>query len=373
MSTVDGRLADAVAALEREGLWGLVAFCDGQNSFLEANAAFVLSGVRPIGESAVVVEKSGRSMLIITPAWDVARASAISRTTETIGVDDLGKGLADAFRKSDLRNQSLKIVGLSRQRRVLADGFRRMTEAKLINDDAFIARLARIRSAEELECSKKAVEIAEQGYSRLLEVARPGVREFEVAAEIYTHMKSLGAEDNFLLMSASQHNLAVRAAGQRVLERGDIILGEVTPCYRGQFVQICRTAIIGDPGPEHQAKYDILAQSMQCGLKAARPGATVAEVTEAMNEPLREAGYADYCRPPYMRVRGHGLGITSSMPGDIAADNKTVLEEGMIFVMHPNQYIPETGYLMYGDTVVVGPDGARSLANIPSRFDTIEA
>ena len=44
------------------------------------------------------------------------------------------------------------------------------------------------------------------------------MREFELAAELYCFMKELGAEDNFLLMSASQHNLAVRAAGERVLE-----------------------------------------------------------------------------------------------------------------------------------------------------------
>ena len=31
------------------------------------------------------------------------------------------------------------------------------------------------------------------------------------------------------------------------------------------------------------------------------------------------------------------------------------LEEGMIFVMHPNQYIPETGYLMCGEPVVITP------------------
>ena len=50
-------------------------------------------------------------------------------------------------------------------------------------------------------------------------------------------------------MSASQHNLAVRAAGERILDVGDIILSEITPCYRGQFAQICRTTVIGEPRP----------------------------------------------------------------------------------------------------------------------------
>jgi Xaa-Pro dipeptidase len=372
MGTAEGRLAAARDWLVQEGIDGVVAFSDGQNSFLEANAVFVLTGVRPLGESAVLLDKDGRSLLVITPTADEERAQRLSGATKTLAVDDLAAGLEAGIREMGFQNAKLAIVGLGKQRRRLALQVRGMLAEEPRADDTLIARLARIRSQDELACSRKAVEIAERGYERLLEVARPGVREFEVAADIYTHMKSLGAEDNFLLMSASQHNLAVRAAGQRVFAEGDIILGEITPCYRGQFVQICRTAIIGKPGPTHHEKYAILARSMEAGLAAARAGTTVAQITEAMNEPLRSAGYGDYCRPPYMRVRGHGLGITSSMPGDIDANNKTVLEEGMIFVMHPNQYIPETGYLMYGDTVVVGKDRAISLANIPSRLDVIE-
>ena len=90
--------------------------------------------------------------------------------------------------------------------------------------------LARIRSPEELAAAQKATAIAEQGYEHMLECVRPGMREFELAAELYCRMKQLGAEDNFLLLSASQHNLAVRAAGGRVLDVGDIILSEITPC-----------------------------------------------------------------------------------------------------------------------------------------------
>jgi Xaa-Pro dipeptidase len=72
-----------------------------------------------------------------------------------------------------------------------------------------------------------------------------------------------------------------------------------------------------------------------------------------------------------MRVRGHGLGITSDRPGDIVEDNERVLENGMVFVMHPNQYIPESGYLMCGEPVVVTQTGARSLSARQAELDVI--
>src|SRR5436309_2030159 len=184
-------------------------------------------------------------------------------------------------------------------------------------------------------------------------------------------MKRLGAEANFLLLSASQHNLAVRAAGGRVLDLGDIILSEITPCYQGQFAQICRTTVIGKPTPLMQEKYAILQTAMRAGQTAAVPGASVRDVTAAMDDCFRAAGYGDYCRPPYMRVRGHGLGITSDLPGDITVDNERRLEEGMVFVMHPNQYLPETGYMMCGGPVVITPSGAELLSASEAELDWV--
>jgi Xaa-Pro aminopeptidase len=66
-----------------------------------------------------------------------------------------------------------------------------------------------------------------------------------------------------------------------------------------------------------------------------------------------------------MRVRGHGLGCGSSAPGSLEDGNRTKLEEGMTFIIHPNQYLPETGYLTLGDTVVMGNRKAESLMKSP--------
>jgi len=63
-----------------------------------------------------------------------------------------------------------------------------------------------------------------------------------------------------------------------------------------------------------------------------------------------------------MRRRGHGLGCGSIAPGDVATDNDTLLEEDMIFVVHPNQYIPETGYMMCGEPVRVTSTGVETLS-----------
>jgi Xaa-Pro dipeptidase len=365
------RLTQATQYLHDHACDGLIAFGNGLNNFLEANAIYVFSGVRPIGESAVVLDRDGRSTLIVTPAWDAERAAALSSTDDTIGADDLAAALASAVGKHRLRAERALGIGLSLLGQALAGRIVAALGGLPPAADDLARDLARTRSAEELEAAERANWIAERGYERLLEYARPGLREFELAAELYCFMKKLGAEDNFLLLSASQHNLAVRAAGERILDVGDIILSEITPCYRGQFVQICRTTVIGEPPPVVGKNYVILQDAMAEGLAAACAGVRVADVTRVMNAVFGKAGYADFCRPPYMRVRGHGLGITSDRPGDIVGRNERLLESGMMFVMHPNQYLPESGYLMCGESVVVGGQGARALSARPAQLDVI--
>jgi Xaa-Pro dipeptidase len=80
-----------------------------------------------------------------------------------------------------------------------------------------------------------------------------------------------------------------------------------------------------------------------------------------MDAVLIEAGLGDYCRQPYMRARGHGLGIGAVLPGDITKGSQEQLCEGDYFVLHPNQYLPTSGYLLCGEPVTVSQAGAQAL------------
>jgi Xaa-Pro aminopeptidase len=90
------------------------------------------------------------------------------------------------------------------------------------------------------------------------------------------------------------------------------------------------------------------------------------DVCAAMNAVLEAQGYGEYCHPPHIRRRGHGLGFASIRPGDVALDNDTVLAPGMVFMIHPNQYLPETGYLMCGEPVLMGATRAEALTRRPA-------
>src|SRR3954470_23076291 len=113
MGIQETRLRETALYVESEALDGLIAVNFGHNSFLESHAVFVLSGVRPIGESAVVVDRSGGSTLIVTPAWDAERAAALSHTEKTIGTDDLPTALASVLQSHRIDPRKTVTVGLA--------------------------------------------------------------------------------------------------------------------------------------------------------------------------------------------------------------------------------------------------------------------
>ncbi len=366
------RLQAVAQALAAEGLDALVALTTSFHSFLEPDGVLLLSGFKPMGESAVCVHRDGRVALVVTPAWDAARARERSGFETVIAADDPAEPIATLLAGWGVAPGKAGASGLDSVPVDLADRLEaRVGTARPL--DELMLNLARRKTADEVGYARKAAAIAEKGYARLLDLAKPGMHEFELAGELYCYMRALGSDDNFLLMSASQHNPAVRAPSRRILDKGDIILAEITPSWRGQFAQICRSVSVGKPSAVLEEKYDILCRAMRVGMKAAVPGAKVSDVARAMDGVLAQAGYGDYCRPPFMRVRGHGLGRLSSLPGDITVDNHMVLEEDMVFVMHPNQYLPETGYLMCGEPVRITPDGAEALSSEMATLDSVPA
>jgi Xaa-Pro dipeptidase len=334
----------------------IVCLATGVHSYLHANAVFLVTGFKSIGPSAAVVDRTGAVTLIVAPEWDASRAEeALDGAGAVIGCEELGPALSDVLAPM-ARLAVVGLVSMPVRIRALLEEI-----AELVPADDELEATARVKTARELELAARASAIAEAAFEALLGELRPGLREYELVAQLDAEMVRRGADDNFLLMSSSPVGTSVRAPTARRLEPGDTVLLEFSPSCEGQFTQLCRTIVLGEPGAQQRSDYGLLQVALDQAVAAARPGATVEDVVLAMDCPLEEAGLGAFCRPPYMRVRGHGQGLASVWPGDIARGNHAVLEKGMVFVLHPNQFFPESGYLLCGDPVVVNGDGGQRL------------
>jgi len=348
---------DAIRCQMREqGIELLLGFHDGGHFIEKPNAVMVLSGFKSIGGALVILSREEESLLIVTPSWDAARAAECSMSINALGADDMVNALTDYLSRHRVSPLAVGTAGLTSMPWAIEERVTALLCGEARAVDKMVFGAFRQKTADQIANARAAAQIAERGYERLLQIARPGRREDELAVELKHHMKTLGAEDNFLMLCAGPHNRAVQPSSGRRLEPGDIILAEITPSYRGQMAQICRTAVIGQASDSLRRGYELVVRSMMQGISAAKPGAIMADICRAIDSVLEAEGYGEYCHPPHIRRRGHGLGFGSNRPGDVSLDNDTTLEADMFFVMHPNQYLPETGYLLCGEPVLITAD-----------------
>ncbi len=356
-----------------EGLDMLFAFHDGTHFIEKPDPVTILSGFKSMGDCVAALPREGEPILLVSPAWDAERAKDMAPGFKILPVDQIVPVLPDVLEKLRIPPGRVGLAGLSElswqygiQIRAVHGGQARMA-------DSLLAAHAKRKTDDEIANAREAVRIAELGYAHFLKIARTGMTEYELAAEIRWHTKTLGADDNFFLMCASPHNRAVQPSSGRKLEAGDIILAEITPSYRGQLAQICRTVSVGEPSDVLKTKYALVVDAMEHGIAVAKPGTAMSSVCDAINKVLEAEGYGEYCHPPYIRRRGHGLGFASILPGDVALDNTTILEPGMFFVIHPNQYLPETGYLLCGEPTLITENGPEPLTKTHAALAQIEA
>jgi len=347
----------------------LIAASSGFRPFDHPDPVTFLSGYQSLGESAFLLTRDGEPTLIVNPAWDAERVAAHGTGIRAVAVDDVARELARLL--GDSNKARIATAGCG----AIAPPFAASLYAIAGAASAFDASLyaaSGCKTDAEIAHARKATWIAERGFQRMVEFARPGLPECDLAVEVNLTMKQLGADDSFLMLSAAPHARGIMPSSTRPLERGDIILAEFSPGVNGQFIQICRTAVLGSPSDELLEKYALVVDAMWSGIKAVRPGVRVADVCRGVDRVLEDAGFAEYCRPPHIRRRGHGFGLGSTWPGDIARDNDIVLAENDAFVVHPNQYLPGPGYMLCGEAVRVSADGVEVLGETPAALAVID-
>jgi Xaa-Pro aminopeptidase len=361
-SELHGRLDRVRAEMAVKKIRTLAVYDSAQHDMTRMDPLFYLTDFYAVGPCWLLVPLEGRPTLFVTPAWDAPRARGLVAYADVVPADAnglmrlVGNAVANAAGPVALSGRDALSVRA-------AESFGDL--ASLQDENDIIPLVAAVKSAVEIARIARAAEMADAGFATLREVARVGMREYELSAEVEATMKALGASDNFGLIAGGSHNTAVRGATERRLEAGDVIVGEITPAFHGYHAQLCRTFILGEPTPKQIENYNILIEAERQAFAAALPGQSSSAIARAANRVISDGGYPEFCRAPYMRTRGHGLGRGAVIPGDLDPEGGVTLEEGMTFVIHPNQYFPDTGYLMLGDTVVIEAGGPRQLTKTP--------
>jgi Xaa-Pro dipeptidase len=240
-----------------------------------------------------------------------------------------------------------------------------------VSATADVEELRRVKTAEEIGYIKKAADLADRGYQHFADVIEPGMREFELVAEVEAFLKTNGAEDNFMLIaSGGTEVVGMKPPTERKFQKGDSITTELTPQVNGYYAQICRTLVLGEPSDGQIKAFSIFSEAQQAAEDLIKPGITAADAARVQNDVFRKYGYGEFTGAKYTRVRGHCLGLYPDETPHILEDVDYALKQDMVVIAHPNTYLPLSGYMVFGDTLLLTETGNTRLNKTEKKLFT---
>jgi Xaa-Pro aminopeptidase len=278
-----------------------------------------------------------------------------------------------------------------------------LDEMRLIKDD------------HELAIMRRAGQISAVAHRRAMAACHPGVREYELEAELLYTFRKFGAQaPAYTSIVAAGSNACVLhyPAGNAIAQDGELILIDAACELDGYASDITRTfPASGRFTPAQRELYDIVLAAQQAAVGATRAGATFDDPHQAavrvlaqglldtgiigrekfasVDDVIAERAYA----PFYMHRTGHWLGMDVHDVGDYRERGAPrdeagalpwrTLQPSMTLTIEPGLYIrPAEGvperYWNIGirieDDAIVTPEGCELITrDVPVAADEIEA
>ena len=225
-----------------------------------------------------------------------------------------------------------------------------------------VEELRRIKSADEIARIQRAAALADRGYQYFAQIIEVGMAEYELVAEVEAFLKSNGAEDNFMLIASGGAEVTgMKPPTERRFQLGDSVTTELTPQVDGYYAQICRTLVLGEPNAKQREAFAIFSEAQKAAEDFLKPGVDISDVARVQNDVFRKYGYGEFTGPKYTRVRGHNLGLHADENPYVLEDVNYIVKKDMVIIAHPNTYLPLSGYMVFGDTLLVTADGCTCL------------
>ena len=363
---LDVRHATIRRALETLGLDALIVTAPANIRYLTNHAGSAGTLVAAAGAMHLLVDfryhESVRQLQASASAcptltmWPVAASydEALLDCLAETGVTTVG---FEAAHLTVARHEWLVRTAAARRVAVTLRATERVVEqARVIKDDWEVAMLR--------EAARRLTPVARAAF----DVVRPGTTERAVAARIESAIREAGFERpafDTIVASGSNAALPHYRAGDRVLERGDVVVLDFGGVLDGYCSDLTRTVAVAPPSAEAHRVHQAVREAQQAAIDAVRPGVATTDVDRAARRVLEAHGLGE----AFGHGTGHGLGLDVHEEPRVTRPRADVapvpLEPGMVFTIEPGAYLPGWGGVRIEDDVLVTDRGYEVLTSVP--------
>ncbi len=227
-----------------------------------------------------------------------------------------------------------------------------------------VEELRRIKSAQEIQKIREALELTEAGLQWVLKNVRPGQTEREVALDLEFWYRKEGADDvafDLIVAGGPRTSRPHHRAGPEKLRAGDLVLFDIGVRLDGYCADLTRVVALGRPSAKALETYKVVREANRAGIEAVRAGASGKEVDAAARRVIEEAGLGEL----FGHGLGHGVGLEVHEGPRLSPASEDTLLPGMVVTVEPGVYFPGELGVRIEDVVVVEENGARVLSSFP--------
>lgn len=276
--------------------------------------------------------------------------------------------------KEQLTKTGIKRVGFE-QDHVTYALFKQFENAfantELVPLSQMIETIRLVKDQDEIALVKKAVEIADQSFSYILNVIKPGMKERELALLLEFKMRELGATGasfDTIVASGARGALPHGIASDKVIEKGDLVTIDFGAIYQGYVSDMTRTVMVGQPNEKQKEIYDIVLEAQLNGANHVKAGMSGKEADDLTRDIINKYGYGQY----YGHGTGHGIGLDVHEDPRLSPTGNIILQPGMLVTVEPGIYIPDFGGVRIEDDVLILESGREILTQSPKELLIID-
>jgi len=199
-----------------------------------------------------------------------------------------------------------------------------------------------LKSDDEIAIMRQAGSIVAQTLQKLVEETRPGVvvkdldkvvrREFAKHKVVPTFLGYHGYPATVCV--SVNEEIVHGIPGKRVIQDGDVVSIDLGCTYKGFVADSALTVIAGQASPVAQKLVDVTRESLQEGIRHARAGRRLGEISHAIQAYIEGHGLG-----VVREYVGHGVGRAMheepQVPNFGPADRGPLLKKGMVLALEP--------------------------------------
>lgn len=246
-----------------------------------------------------------------------------------------------------------------------------------------------VKEEEELEMMQQAAHITGKAFDRILDTLKPGMKEYEIEAEMTYEFMRNGAQGHaYPPIVASGKNACVLhyTNNDNECRDGDLLLMDFGAEYGNYAADVSRTIPVNGRFTHRQKEcYEAVLDVQKRAIELLVPGKTVKEVNEQVRGMMEQAMIdmglftrkdvdnqdpeKPLSRNYFMHGVSHFIGLDVHDVGDMDAP----LKEGMVLTCEPGLYIADEAIgIRIEDDVVVADKPVNLSASIPKETEEIE-